>query len=75
MKAEKIARADLKVSQKRMKAWYDQKAWKRPFKASNAVLILLPIEGQPLQARYSGLFIIERKVNDVDYIRYSSFIT
>lgn len=31
-------------------------------------MILLPVQGQPLQARYSGLFIIEDKINDVDYV-------
>ena len=51
-----------------MKAWYDQKAQKRSFKVGDEVLILLPVQGQPLQARYSGPFTIERKINDVDYI-------
>ena len=68
MKAGEIARANLKVSQRRMKAWYDQKARKRSFKVGDEVLILLPVQGQPLQARYSGPFTIERKINDIDYI-------
>ena len=32
------------------------------------ILVLLPIAGQPLQARYHGPYAIERKLNDVDYI-------
>ena len=70
-KAGEIARTNLKVSQRRMKAWYDQNVRKRFFKVGDEVLILLPIQGQPLQARYSGPFTIERKINDVDYIVYT----
>ena len=33
--------------------------------------ILLPVQGQPLQARYSGPFIIEKKITDVDYVIYT----
>ena len=38
------------------------------FKARDEVLILLPIQGQPLQARYSGPFTFKKKINDVDYL-------
>ena len=34
-------------------------------------MILLPVQGQPLQARYSGLFTIEKKINDVDCVVYT----
>ena len=30
--------------------------------------MLLPIQGQPLQARYSVPFIVENKINDADYL-------
>ena len=40
-KAREIARPNLKVSQKRIKTWYDhQKAWKQSFNAGDEVLIL-----------------------------------
>ena len=45
-------RANLKVSQRKMKTWYDQMARQRIFKAGDNVLILLPVQGQLLQARY-----------------------
>ena len=32
------------------------------------VLVLLPIPGHPLQAKYSGPYTIEKKINDVDYV-------
>ena len=51
-----------------MKVWYDRKARGRSFNPGDQVLVLLPIIGQPLQARYSGPYVIERKVGDLDYI-------
>ena len=32
------------------------------------VLVIFPITGQPLQARYSGPYEIETRINDVDYV-------
>ena len=51
-----------------MKVWYDKKAWKQNFKPNDKVLVILPIPGNPLQARFCGPYMVERKVNDVDYI-------
>ena len=69
-KAREITRANLKVSQDRMKTRYDQKARKRSYKAGNEVLILLPVQGQPLQAKYSGPFTTE-KISDIGYVVYT----
>ena len=63
-----IAQKNLKDSQKRMKVWYDRKAKQRSFNPGDQVLMLLPIAGHPLQARYHGPYVVERKVNDVDYV-------
>jgi len=38
-----------------------KKAHKRLFKISHKVLILLPIPGHPLQAKYSGPYAIKNK--------------
>ena len=53
-----------------MKAWYYRKARKRSFQVGDEVLILLPLHGHPLQARYSGPYVytIDKKINDDDYI-------
>ena len=53
-----------------MKFWYDKRhgARHRKFSPGNKVLVFLPVTGQPLQARYFGPYVIERKVNDTDYI-------
>jgi len=32
------------------------------------LLILMPIPGHPLQAKYSEPYAIEKKINDVDYV-------
>ena len=67
-KACEIARENLKVSQEKMKTWYDKNAKERNFNPGDKVLVLLPIPGQPLQARYFGPYAIEKKVSETDYI-------
>ena len=64
----KLAQQNLKVAQRRMKHWYNKKSHKRCFQPGDKVLILLPIPGHTLQARYCGPYIIEEKVNEVDYV-------
>lgn len=63
-----IARTNLKGAQTRIKSWYDKKAKDRQFKVGDKVLVLLPIPNQPLQAWYSGPYVIIKKVNEVDYV-------
>jgi len=48
--------------------WYDRRAHKRSFSPGDEVLVLLPILGHPLQARYSGPYVIEDKVNDLNFV-------
>lgn len=38
------------------------------FKPGDKALALLPIPGHPLQARYCGPYLIEKGLNEVDYI-------
>ena len=66
--ANELAQKNLKSAQGRMKQWYDKKARFRIFRPGDQVLVLLPIHGQPLQARYCGPYSIEQKVNEVDYL-------
>ena len=51
-----------------MKVWYDNRARERSFEVDDEVLALLPIPGCPLQARYSGPFVVDKKLNEVDYV-------
>ena len=41
-----------------MKVWYDQKVGEHTFNVGTKVLVLLPIVGNPLQARYHDLYTI-----------------
>ena len=66
--ANKLAQKHLKKTQSVMKTWYDHKARDRIFKCGDKVLVLLPVHGSPLQARYCGPFTIEERVNSVDYV-------
>ena len=63
-----IAGTHLKQSQSRMKQWYDRKTKKRSFEPGDEVLVLFPVTGKPLQARYRGPYTVYKKVNDVDYV-------
>ena len=68
--AARLAQTNLKDAQGRMKQWYDKRARPRTFKPGNKVLVLLPIHHHPLQARYCGPYVIEKKLNEVDYVVY-----
>ncbi|XP_077977779.1 uncharacterized protein LOC144433347 [Glandiceps talaboti] len=63
-----VARENLKGSQMKMKKWYDKDARNRVFKPGDRVLVLFPIPGHPLQARYYGPYEIKSKINGVNYI-------
>ena len=67
-KAWEIARKNLTQAQSRMKTWFDRKTKNRQFNVGDKVLALLPIPYQPLQARYSGPYMITKKVSEVDYV-------
>ena len=67
-RACEVARSNLKTSQGKMKARYDNHVIDRKFKPGDKVLALLPIPGRPLQARYFGPYIIDKKTSDLNYI-------
>ena len=50
-----------------MKLWHDKCAKPRSFDVSDEVLVLLPIPGNPLHAKYSSPYTVHQKLN-VDYI-------
>ena len=53
-RAGQIAKRNLQESQSKMKVWYDRKAKSRCFEPGDRVLVLFPVVGNPLQAKYSG---------------------
>ena len=67
-RACEIARENLKQSQVKMKQWYDKDARTREFKPGEKVLVFLPVPGHPLQAKYFGPYVIESRLNDLNYI-------
>ena len=67
-RACEVARSNLKTSQGKMKARYDNHVIDRNFKPGDKVLALLPIPGRPLQARYFGPYAIDKKTSDLNYI-------
>ena len=67
-KALEVAQTHLCKAQQNMKGYYDRRAEYRSFAPGDEVLVLLPLQGQPLAARYSGPYVIEKKVGDLDYL-------
>ena len=64
----KLAQENLKISQMKMKTWYEKDARNRVFKPGYKVLVFLPIPGHPLQAQCFGPYEIESKISDVNYV-------
>ena len=50
------------------KTWYVRNARFRHFDEGDLVLVLLPVSGKPLLAKYQGPYRIVRKLGPVDYI-------
>ena len=51
-----------------MKVWYDRKAKPRCFEPGDRVLVLFPVVGNPLQAKYSGPYKVVKKISDTNYL-------
>ena len=51
-----------------MKTWYDKRTKTQMFKSGDKVIVLLPIPGQPLRAKYFSPFEVDEKVNDLNYV-------
>ena len=51
-----------------MKIRYDLTSKEREFNPGDKVLVLLPIIGNPLQTRYHGSYVIEKRINNLNYI-------
>ena len=68
MEAGELARKNLHRGQARMKVWFNQKAREQTFDVGDKVLVLLPIAGNPLLAKYHGPYTVERQVNYVGYV-------
>lgn len=66
-----LAKRNTAAAQTKMKTCFDKDAQLRSFGPGDKVLVLLPIPGSALRARYSGPYEIKEKLNDRDYIVYT----
>lgn len=57
-----MAREILKLAQGKMKELFERKAEERYFGSGDEVLLHLPMQGQPLAAKFSKPYYIEEKV-------------
>ena len=67
-KACEVARTHLQASQQVMKSHFDKKAKTRNFKSGDQVLVLLPIPGEPLKAKFSGPYRVIKMLSNVNVI-------
>ena len=67
-RAGQTAKRNLQGSQSKMKVWYDRKAKSRCFEPGDRVLVLFPVVGDPLQAKYSGPYKVVKKISDTNYL-------
>ena len=64
----KLAKDNLSSTQKSMKAKYDVNTVEQNVKPSQKVLALIPGLGDTLSSRCFGPYVIEKKLNDLNYI-------
>ena len=63
-----LAKSSLASVQDNMKSHYDKKSVQRCFKTGDKVLVLLPVPGSALHAKFSGPYVIATKLSDTDYV-------
>ena len=66
--AGQMAKRNLQESQSKMKVWYDRKTKSRCFEHVDSLLVLFPVVGNPLQAKYSGPYKVVKKNNATNYL-------
>ena len=67
-RAGQMAKRNLQESQNKMKIWYDRKTKSRCFEPGDRVLVLFPVVGNPLQAKYSGPYKVVKKISDTKIV-------
>lgn len=63
-----VAQSNLKQSQQTMKERYDKNAREREFNENDEVLVLLPLPGHPLSAKFCGPYRVCRRISVTDYL-------
>ena len=67
-RAVQMAKRNLQEFQSKMKVWYDRKTKSRCFDPGDRVMVLFPVVGDPLQAKYSGPYKVVKKINHTNYL-------
>ncbi|KAL2103146.1 hypothetical protein ACEWY4_000014 [Coilia grayii] len=67
-RACELAKQSLGLCQNRMKQRYDKKAVSRTFKPNDKVMVLIPVMGSALQARFCGPYLVQKRVTDLNYV-------
>ncbi|KAL0168421.1 hypothetical protein M9458_036643, partial [Cirrhinus mrigala] len=67
-KAWDVAKAHLAEVQSKMKTRYDQKSVVRRFQPGDSVLVLLPVPGLAMQVKFSGSYVIDKRLSDTNYV-------
>ena len=63
-----MAKRNLEESQSKIKVWYNRKTKSRCFEPGDRVLVLFPVVGNPLQAKYSRHYKVVKKISDTNYL-------
>ena len=50
------------------KLWYDRRACEREFEPGEKVLVLLHVQGKPLEAKFHGPYLVTQHLGPVDYV-------
>lgn len=64
----KLARSSLSTAQSEIKQRYDRKTLGRSLRTGDQVMVLLPVVGSCLQAKFSGPYECERQLSATDYV-------
>ncbi|XP_076053643.1 uncharacterized protein LOC143032650 [Oratosquilla oratoria] len=64
----KMARESFRSAQERMKQHYDRNANVQEFYPGDKVLVLLPFQGNPLRAKFSGPYVVLKRLGELNYI-------
>lgn len=67
-KIRKLAIINLEKNQSKMKYLYDRKAQCRNFHPGDKVLLFLPIPGNPLKSKYTGPYLVQQKLSNLNYV-------
>ena len=67
-RCKQLAEEQIIQSKERTKVWYDKRARHREFAVGDKVLALIPLQGRPMQAKFSGPYEVIKRLSPTNYI-------